>query len=61
MNPADPIEGVLISQIVIANEAALSMYRRAWACPPDHYFEAVFQIRRHARSVDVPEGRLEDC
>jgi hypothetical protein len=31
MKPADPIEGVLISQIVVANEAALSMYQRAWA------------------------------
>jgi hypothetical protein len=40
MNPADPIEGMLIAQLVVANEAALSMYRRAWACPPDHYFEA---------------------
>ena len=40
MKPADPIEGVLMSQLVVANEAALSMYQRAWACPPDHYFEA---------------------
>jgi hypothetical protein len=40
MNPADPIEGMLVAQLVVANEAALSMYRRAWACPPDHYFEA---------------------
>ncbi len=40
MNPSDPIEGMLISQLVVANEAALSMYQRAWACPPDHYFEA---------------------
>jgi hypothetical protein len=40
MNPSDPIEGMLIAQLVVANEAALSMYRRAWACPPDHYFEA---------------------
>ncbi len=40
LNPSDPIEGMLISQLVVANEAALSMYRRAWACPPDHYFEA---------------------
>ena len=40
MKPADPIEGILIAQLVVANEAALSMYRPAWACPPDHYFEA---------------------
>jgi hypothetical protein len=40
MNPADPVEGMLMAQLVVASEAALSMYRRAWACPPDHYFEA---------------------
>jgi hypothetical protein len=39
MKPADPIEGILISQIAVVNEAALSMYQRAWACLPD-YFEA---------------------
>jgi hypothetical protein len=37
--PADPIEGILISQIAVVNEAALSMYQRACACLPD-YFEA---------------------
>ena len=40
MKPADPIEGVLISQIVVANEVALSLYQRAWACSPADYFEA---------------------
>ena len=40
MKPADPVEGMLMAQLVVANEAALSMYQRAWACPPDHYFEA---------------------
>ena len=39
LKPADPIEGILISQIAVVNEAALSMYQRAWACLPD-YFEA---------------------
>src|SRR5262249_46258822 len=40
MKPADPIEGVLISQIVVANEVALSLYQRAWTCSPADYFEA---------------------
>jgi hypothetical protein len=40
LKPADPVEAMLISQIVVANEAALSMYRRAWARCPDDYFEA---------------------
>jgi hypothetical protein len=39
IDPADPIEGMLVSQLVVAHEAALSMYQRAWAQPPD-YFEA---------------------
>jgi hypothetical protein len=30
MKPADPIEGILIGQIIAANEAALKMYRLAW-------------------------------
>jgi hypothetical protein len=30
MNPSDPIEGILISQIVVANEAAMNLYRLGW-------------------------------
>jgi hypothetical protein len=37
--PADPIEGILIAQLMTANEASLCMYRRAWDQPPE-YFEA---------------------
>jgi hypothetical protein len=39
LNPADPIEGVLISQIVVANEAAMNLYRLGWANSAE-YFEA---------------------
>jgi hypothetical protein len=39
LKPEDPIEGMLTSQIVVAHEAALDMYRRAWSQPPE-YFEA---------------------
>ena len=39
MKPADPIEGMLMSQLVVANEAALSMYQRAWLNNAE-YFEA---------------------
>jgi hypothetical protein len=39
LKPRDPIEGMLMSQIVVAHEAALDMYRRAWSQPPE-YFEA---------------------
>jgi hypothetical protein len=30
MKPADPIEGMLISQLAVANEAALKLYQLAW-------------------------------
>jgi seryl-tRNA synthetase len=39
MKPADPIEGMLISQLVVANEAALNLYRLAWLNNAE-YFEA---------------------
>jgi hypothetical protein len=39
VKPADPVEGMLVSQMVVAHEAALDMYRRAWSQPPE-YFEA---------------------
>jgi DNA-binding NtrC family response regulator len=37
--PADPIEGILIAQLMAANEASLCMYRKGWDQPPE-YFEA---------------------
>src|SRR5215510_1421266 len=39
MKPADPVEAILIGQLIVANEAALTMYRRAWQ-QPSEYFEA---------------------
>jgi hypothetical protein len=37
VKPADPVEGMLTSQMVVAHEAALDMYRRAWLQPPEHF------------------------
>ena len=39
MNSADPIEGMLMSHLVVVNEAALNMYRHAWLNNAE-YFEA---------------------
>src|SRR5262249_27450342 len=36
LKPADPIEGIIISQLIAAHQASLAMYRRAWALPPEH-------------------------
>jgi hypothetical protein len=47
---ADPIEGMLIAQMIVANEAALGLYRRAWLNTPD-YFEAA------TKYMALAEGR----
>jgi hypothetical protein len=39
MAPADPVEGILIAQLMAANEAALAMYQKGWSQPPE-FFEA---------------------
>jgi hypothetical protein len=39
IRPADPIEGILVGQLMVAHEAALSLYWRAWQQPAE-YFEA---------------------
>ena len=62
MKPTDPIEGVLISQLVTASHASLSMYRRAWALPPEH-FEARMKYLaladKAARTVAMLTERLD--
>jgi hypothetical protein len=61
MNPTDPIEGMLVSQLVVANEAALSLYRRAWACVD--YFEAhtkyLHLADKASRTVALLSERLD--
>jgi hypothetical protein len=60
--PADPIEGMLISQLMAANEASLSMYRRGWSQPPE-YFDArakYLQLAdKAARTVMMLTERLD--
>jgi hypothetical protein len=62
MNPVDPIDGVLISQIVVANEAAMNLYRLGWANSAE-YFEAgtkYLQLADKAsRSVAILTERLD--
>ena len=61
MRPADPIEGVLISQIVVANEAAMKLYRLAWA--NSEHFEAstkYLQLAdKYARTIAMLTERLD--
>jgi len=60
--PADPIEGILIAQLMAANEASLSMYRKGWAQPPE-YFQArtkYLQLAdKAARTVVLLTERLD--
>jgi len=62
MAPADPIEGILIAQLMAANEAALAMYQKGWAQPPE-YFEArtkYLQLAdKAARTVIMLTERLD--
>jgi hypothetical protein len=39
MRPADPVEGILISQIIVSQEAAMQLYRLGWLNSGE-YFEA---------------------
>jgi len=62
LKPADPVEGILMSQLMTAHQASLSMYRRAWIQPPE-YLEA--QLRylaladKAARTVSTLTERLD--
>jgi len=62
MTPADPVEGVLISQLVVANEAALKLYQLAWLNNAE-YFEAsakYLQLANNAtRTVAMLTERLD--
>jgi hypothetical protein len=62
MAPADPIEGILIAQLMAANEASLCIYRRGWEQPPE-YFEArtkYLQLAdKAARTVVLLTERLD--
>jgi hypothetical protein len=62
MGPADPIEAMLISQIVLANEAAMKLYRLGWANTAE-YFEAgtkyLQMANKASRTVAVLTERLD--
>jgi hypothetical protein len=62
MNPADPIEGVLISQIVVVNEAAMNLYRLGWANSAEHFEASTKYLQladRASRTVAMLTERLD--
>jgi hypothetical protein len=62
MAPADPIEGILIGQIVAANEASLAMYRKGWQQPPEYFAARTKYLQladKAARTVVALTERLD--
>jgi hypothetical protein len=62
ISPTDPIEGILVAQLMAANEASLAMYRKGWSQPPE-FFEArtkYLQLAdKAARTVVLLTERLD--
>jgi hypothetical protein len=62
ISPVDPVEGILIAQLMAANEASLAMYRKGWSQPPE-YFQArtkYLQLAdKAARTVMLLTERLD--
>ena len=60
--PIDPVEGILIAQLMAANEASLAMYSKGWSQPPE-YFQArtkYLQLAdKAARTVMMLTERLD--
>ena len=60
--PTDPVEGILIAQLMAANEASLALYRKGWQNMPD-YFDAgtkFLQLAdKAARTVVLLTERLD--
>jgi len=60
--PADPVEGILIAQLMAANEASLALYRKGWQNMPE-YFDAgtkFLQLAdKAARTVVLLTERLD--
>jgi hypothetical protein len=62
ISPADPIEGMLTAQLMAANEAALSLYRRAWMQEPQFFEARVKYLQladKAARTVALLTERLD--
>jgi hypothetical protein len=58
--PADPIEGILIAQLMAANEASLCMYRRGWEQPHFETRTKYLQLAdKAARTVLMLTERLD--
>jgi hypothetical protein len=60
--PADPVEGILIGQLIAAHEAALAMYRKGWSQPPEYFGTRTKYLQladKAARTVMMLTERLD--
>jgi hypothetical protein len=62
MKPTDPVEGILIGQLIAANEAAMKLYRLGWINNAEYFHAATkyFQLADKAtRTVLMLTERLD--
>ena len=62
VNSTDPIEAMLVGQLIAANEAALAMYRKGWSQPPEYFNGRVKYLQladKAARTVVLLTERLD--
>lgn len=62
IRPADPVEGIIVSQLMAANQASLSMYQRAWDQPPENFEVRLKYLRladKAARTAMMLTERLD--
>ena len=62
MKPTDPVEGILISQAIVAHEAAMRMYRLGWLNYAQHFEASTKYLAladKAARTVVMLTERLD--
>ena len=60
--PTDPIEGILIAQLMVANEAALAMYQKGWSQPAEYFAARTKYLQladKATRTVMMLTARLD--
>jgi hypothetical protein len=62
MKPADPVEGVLIGQLIAANDAAMKLYRLGWINNAEYFHAATKYLQladKATRTVLMLTERLD--
>jgi hypothetical protein len=62
MKPTDPVEGILIGQLIAANDAAMKLYRLGWINNAEYFHAATKYLQladKATRTVLMLTGRLD--